>query len=153
MPEWLPSVFTFATTVLHVVDRYLTECFRIESPPRVGELAGRLRLSRVTLNAWFRQELHSTATAYLKARQIDYAKHLLETTDLSATIIAYRAGFGTRRTFFRLFRQLAACTPAEYRGAAAGTAPRSGQLRLSITGRTPDHWPPQLPAATYLSLR
>jgi len=110
--------------MLDTIEEYLAECFRIESPPRVGELAERFHLSRVTLNSWFREQLDSTAAAYLKARQVDYAKWLLECTQLSATSIAYRAGFGTRRTFFRLFRQATECTPAEYRGAVCCAAPR-----------------------------
>jgi transcriptional regulator GlxA family with amidase domain len=50
---------------------------------------------------------------YMKLMQIRAARRLLRTTDLNTTRIAYRCGFGTRRSFFRTYRRLSGSSPAE----------------------------------------
>jgi AraC family transcriptional regulator len=52
---------------------------------------------------------------YLKRRQLAHAERLLETSRLSTTRIAYLAGFGTRRTFYRAFRRDTGLSPDQYR--------------------------------------
>ncbi|HEX9986516.1 MAG TPA: AraC family transcriptional regulator [Thermoanaerobaculia bacterium] len=99
-----------------LTDRYVRDCFRQESAPRASELAYRLGMSPVQLSRAFRELLGVCPSDYLKRQQVDFAKQLLSTTTLSTTQIAYRAGFGTRATFFRLFRKLARATPREYGG-------------------------------------
>jgi AraC-like DNA-binding protein len=40
---------------------------------------------------------------------------MLRGTSLSTTAVAYRSGFGTRRTFYRAFRTHTTLTPAQFR--------------------------------------
>ncbi|HEV7922364.1 MAG TPA: AraC family transcriptional regulator [Thermoanaerobaculia bacterium] len=98
-----------------IVERYLSECFAIEDVPRASELAARCGMSPAQLTRAFVRELGSRPAEFLKGRQVDCAKRLLETTTLTTTEIAYRAGFGTRGTFFRVFRRATGMTPAQYR--------------------------------------
>jgi transcriptional regulator GlxA family with amidase domain len=51
----------------------------------------------------------------LVVRLVEVAQQLLDSTTLSTTEIAYCAGFGTRRTFFRVFRRITGMTPAQFR--------------------------------------
>lgn len=94
---------------------YLRECFRRESPPRASELADRLHVSRTWLNKQFAARHGMTVNTFLKQEQLACAKHLLATTNLSITAVAYRAAFGTRRSRHRAFVRETGVTPAEYR--------------------------------------
>ena len=93
------------------VDEYVRDCFARESPPRVSELAERLGMARSTLHDIFTARYGVSPSAYLKRRQIDHAAHLLRSTALTSAAIAYRSGFGTRRTMFRAFRRSLQCAP------------------------------------------
>jgi AraC-like DNA-binding protein len=100
--------------LIESAERYLRECFRSESPPRAGELATRLGLSPVQLTRAFTQGVGMRPAHYLKARQLEFAQRLLKYTRLTTNEVAYRAGFGTRATFFRLFREHARATPRRF---------------------------------------
>jgi transcriptional regulator GlxA family with amidase domain len=95
---------------------YLRDCFRTQSPPRASELAARLDMSPVELSRAFAKNIGASPSAYLKRQQVEFAKHLLATTTLTTNEVAYRAGFGTRATFFRLFREFAGTTPRRFGG-------------------------------------
>ncbi len=56
-----------------------------------------------------------TPSHYLKLRQIGRAKVLLKTTDLSVGRVAYRAAFGSKKTFHRAFEKHVGMTPEEWR--------------------------------------
>ena len=94
--------------------RYLRDCFRAESPPRASELAARLGMSPVQLSRAFAANVGVSPSRYLKTGQIKFAQRLLTKTHLTTNQIAYRAGFGTRATFFRLFREFARATPRRF---------------------------------------
>lgn len=52
---------------------------------------------------------------YILARRMDYAKQLLENSQMPVTNIGYEAGFKDPSYFARAFKQMAGCTPSEYR--------------------------------------
>ena len=95
------------------VARYVVDCLRREDVPRVSELAQQAGLTAEHLSRVFRARFHLCISDYMKAIQVRYAQHLLATTHLNTTRIAYLAGFGTRRTFFRAYRRLTGHSPAE----------------------------------------
>jgi len=86
-----------------------------ESPPQVSELAAHLHISRSMLNRVFQEQVGITVVEFLKKEQLEEAEHLLRTTNLSTTKIAYRCGFVTRRNFYRVFLRDVGMTPAAYR--------------------------------------
>jgi AraC-like DNA-binding protein len=94
---------------------YLEACYTVESPPRVSELADRLGLSVGQLSKLFRRLYGGKLSDYFKARQVEYAEKLLRDTSLTVTKVAYKAAFGTRRTFFRTYRRVKGETPEQYR--------------------------------------
>lgn len=95
---------------------YLDSCYHIETPPRVSELADSLGISSAQLSKTFHRLFGLHLSDYLKARQVEYAEVLLRQTTLTVTKVAYMAGFGTRRTFFRTYRRIKGETPDQYRG-------------------------------------
>jgi len=103
-------------------ERYVTECQDIRTSVRASELAQRLNLSPTQLAREFREAVGTNVGDFLKERQLDLAKTLLVTTEISAARIGIEAGFGTPRSFFRAFRRVYGMTPNEYRDwAVAGT--------------------------------
>ena len=101
--------------LMDAVENYVRDCFVRESPPRVSELAQILNVSRTRLNQLFGTCHAGTLTAFLKERQIEYAKELLTKSALPLTVVAYRAAFGTRASFYRAFVKATGVTPRVYR--------------------------------------
>lgn len=99
----------------NAVEQYLAECFASEETPRAYELAARCGFSPAQFTRALMRVCGMRPADYLKARQVEFARRLLVTTDLNTTAIAYRAGFGTRATFFRVFRRATGETPAQFR--------------------------------------
>lgn len=97
------------------VREYVGRCVRHEEAPRISELAQELDVTPEHLSRAFRAEYGVTLSDYMKAQQVHCAARLLRETDLPATRIAYLCGFGTRRTFFRAFRQRMGLSPDAYR--------------------------------------
>ena len=100
---------------LSTVDGYLERCFLHEETPRVSELANLLEVSRESLSRRFAEIAGISLADYIKERQLMHAKTLLLTSELTTQRIAYRSGFGTRRTFYRAFRRATGISPAVYR--------------------------------------
>ncbi|HEX8170936.1 MAG TPA: AraC family transcriptional regulator [Thermoanaerobaculia bacterium] len=98
-----------------LVDAYVDRCFRVQTAPRASELAYQLRLSPVRLTREFRRKAGDSISGYMKRRQVERAKYLLRATDATAASIAYAAGFGTIRTFYRAFRRATGYAPDAYR--------------------------------------
>lgn len=108
---------------IEAAESYLIDCMNAASPARASELAARLNITPVQLVREFRGSVGSNISAFLKARQIELAKTLLERTNLSTAAIASRTGFGTARTFYRAFRRSTGTTPTAYRSARNVTSP------------------------------
>jgi AraC-like DNA-binding protein len=61
---------------------------------------------------------------YILGKRMDFAKHLLENSQMPVTSIGYEAGFKDPSYFARVFKQLTGCSPSEYRqGCRLDTAP------------------------------
>ncbi len=100
---------------LSAADAYLAEAHAVSSSVRASELAVRLSMTPARLATVFRRSVGMNLKSYLRARQIERAKELLRNTDLTPAQVAVRAGFGTARTLYRVFREHDGTTPAEYR--------------------------------------
>ena len=66
----------------------------------------------------FKGNFDVTPNRYVTLRKIDYAKAMLETTDLSVAEIAARCGFSDVYYFSRCFRQFCGVSPARWRSEA-----------------------------------
>jgi AraC-like DNA-binding protein len=97
-----------------MVARYVRDCLRREDVPRVSELAALNGLTPEYVSRSFRERFGVRISDFMKAIQVRAAERLLRNTDLNTTRIAYRCGFGTRRSFFRTYRRLSGKTPTEH---------------------------------------
>ncbi len=100
-------------------DSYLRDCFRNRRPPHVSELAKKIGLSLSQFSYAFVARHGERPGAYIKRAQVRRAKFLLRTTSLPTTQVGYRAGYGTRMSFFRGFKRATGMTPTEYRESLA----------------------------------
>jgi len=97
-----------------VVARYVRDCLRREDVPRVSELAALHGLTPEYVSRSFRDRFGVRISDFMKAIQVRAAQRLLRDTDLNTTRIAYRCGFGTRRSFFRTYRRVAGRSPSAH---------------------------------------
>ena len=99
-----------------IVDRavaYVASHFR--EPMSLGEMASDLGVSRYVLSRVFSGTFHTNFNQYINEIRLSYACELLEYTDRTITEIGMDAGFGSQRTFNRVFREVHRMTPREYR--------------------------------------
>jgi AraC-like DNA-binding protein len=97
------------------IEAYLDACFTRESPPRVSELARALGVTCERLMETFCEHVGVKPGIYLRRRQVALARQLLRRTKIPVDRVGYMVGFGTRRTFFRVFQRLTGVTPAQFR--------------------------------------
>lgn len=67
------------------------------------------------LERQFKKETSETPRAYLDKIRIDKAAYLLRTTELTNLEICYEVGYQSPSNFYRIFRKLKRCSPAEFR--------------------------------------
>ncbi len=106
----------------------------------VDGLARRLGYTTRHLARLLGQELGATPLALARARRAQSARVLIESTDLSATDVAFAAGFTSVRQFNETFQEIYAATPRQMRGQVRGSAP-TGSARGTVTMRLPVRTP------------
>jgi AraC-like DNA-binding protein len=126
------SVPANAREWIDAADAYAGDCMSAATAARASELALRLNLSAVQLARVFQAAVGSNISVFLKSRQIERAKGLLWETNLPAATIALYAGFGTPRTFYRLFRRTTGMTPAAFRRERNVSRRGAGVGRISV---------------------
>lgn len=85
------------------------------------ELAVSIGTNRTYLSKWFVRN-NTTFYNYINGLRIDYAGHLLLTTDEPIIQVQTKSGFTNKSTFLKYFMERFQCTPTEYR--ASSVAPR-----------------------------
>lgn len=98
--------------LLQILD-YLAHNYRSEQS--IKGVAKILNVSPGYISRIFSEQIHISFSDYLHQLRLEYAKNLLETSDLSIMEIAMESGFGTLRSFNRVFKEYLHCTPVEYR--------------------------------------
>jgi AraC-like DNA-binding protein len=93
------------------VDRHYAKNLTVD---RLAAMAG---LSTFHFIRAFRAAFGQTPHQYLRARRLERAKELLETTAFPVTDVCDKVGFQSLGSFTTLFRKQTGETPAEYRAA------------------------------------
>ncbi|MDQ0824147.1 transcriptional regulator GlxA family with amidase domain [Arthrobacter sp. B2I5] len=88
---------------------------RLGEPLTIDRLAAQAHLSRRTFVRAFRAATGTTPAAWIRARRLDAARRLLETTDLSIEQISADCGFGNAVTLRQNFAAAFSTTPTDYR--------------------------------------
>ncbi|HEY3506817.1 MAG TPA: helix-turn-helix domain-containing protein [Actinocatenispora sp.] len=92
----------------------------LDRPLTLREMAGRESMSVRTFTRRFRDEVGVSPGAWLAARRLDRARHLLEETDLPIDRIAADAGFGTAASLRAHLRDALRTSPSAYRATFRG---------------------------------
>lgn len=95
------------------IDRYLSECFRRGTPPRVTEFTRLTQVSRFATSRAARRVFGCTLRELFHHRQVVEAQRALE-NGLTTEAAARSAGFSSPSTFFRTFRKYTGTTPAAF---------------------------------------
>ncbi|HET9169791.1 MAG TPA: helix-turn-helix domain-containing protein [Actinospica sp.] len=90
---------------------------RLGRPLSLGELAAHAGTSVRTFTRRFRDETGLSPGAWLAAQRLDYARHLLEDSDLTVDQVAERAGLGTGANLRQQMRLASGVSPTAYRRA------------------------------------
>ncbi len=92
---------------------YIAEHFT--EPVTLDSMARDLYVNPFALSRIFSQSFNMNFNRYLNLTRLEYSRHLLEDTEDPVTEICLDAGFGSQRTFNRVFREEYHMTPAEFR--------------------------------------
>lgn len=84
-------------------------------PLELGDIAHAAGISRAALCRAFKRRSGCTVFEFITRLRIEYACNLLRTTWQNVTQIAYQSGFNSYAHFSAKFREVAGCTPSEYR--------------------------------------
>lgn len=92
---------------------YIKEHFR--EPLGLTDVAEDVHLNATYFSYLFKQELGMGFSHYLLSCRVNYAKHLLTTTDKKVKEIATEAGFNDYQYFSKAFKKKTGQSPMEYR--------------------------------------
>ncbi len=81
----------------------------------LNTISAHLNISPFYLSRVFSNNIGLRLDAYINELRVNYANHLLVSTDKPITEIALESGFETLRTFNRAYRNFTALSPREYR--------------------------------------
>ena len=79
------------------------------------EIAAYVNLSPKYLSTIFKRETSCTLSDYIRNERIAFAKRLLKQTNLPISMISETVGYDSLSYFSTVFRQVAGCSPREYR--------------------------------------
>ena len=96
-----------------LVEDYINEHFAEDL--RLEDVAAMAGFSKYYFTRLFKQYRDTSFYKYLNQKRINYAKTLLPDPELTVLDVANRSGFSSPSAFWRMFRQLTGCTPAEFR--------------------------------------
>lgn len=107
---------------INLVDRVVTYIAgHFTEEITLSSMAKDLYMNPFALSRVFSRAFHMNFNRYLNLTRLEYSRHLLEETDRSITDVCLDAGFGSQRTFNRVFREEYHMTPAEYRRRNTGS--------------------------------
>jgi AraC-like DNA-binding protein len=84
-------------------------------PINIKEAAVKFGMSREHFSRAYRRETGSSPARHLREFRLETARHLLETTRMSANEVAERSGFGSVSHFCRAFKAAFSTSPLEFR--------------------------------------
>ncbi|WP_191486451.1 helix-turn-helix transcriptional regulator [Pseudomonas sp. FEN] len=95
------------------VQLYIDQYFRDSIDQK--ELAKRCGMTTFRFSRLFKEAYGLGFTDYILNKRMNFAKELLDNSQMPITSIGYEAGFKDPSYFARAFKQFANCTPSEYR--------------------------------------
>ncbi len=87
----------------------------LQSSPTLSDTAAAFGMRESKFKSFFTKNFGTTFAKYVASEKVEYARSLLENTDLSVTEIARCIGFCDQSYFSVCFRKKYGCYPSEYR--------------------------------------
>ena len=111
----------------------------------VSQLAGRLGVGSRQLRRLFERHLGASPVAVAQLRRLQFARRLIDETEIPLIDVAFASGFGSVRRFNAAFRSSFGCAPRDFRrqrveeSSATATGDGAG-WRLRLDYRPPFDW-------------
>ncbi|WPC06924.1 response regulator transcription factor [Pseudomonas benzenivorans] len=106
---------------LNKVLQYIDEHFRENIDQKA--LAQRCGMTSFRFSRLFKEVMGVGFMDYILGKRMDFARELLDNSQMPITSIGYEAGFKDPSYFARSFKQYNGCTPSEYRQSNRGEQP------------------------------
>ncbi|MBQ3054064.1 MAG: helix-turn-helix domain-containing protein [Clostridia bacterium] len=104
----------FVTNALfNQIHNYINKNFT--SINSLDEVCNELHVSKYYISHVFKKYMGKPPMQYITSKRMDYAKKLLQETDLSATEIGEKCGYADHAMFFKAFKRMEGITPIAYR--------------------------------------
>jgi len=113
---------------LNKVLQYIDQHFRESIDQK--ELAQRCGMTPFRFSRLFKEVVGIGFMDYILSKRMDFAKELLDNSQMPITSIGYEAGFKDPSYFARAFKQSCGCTPSEYRQARRPGQPVTAEAAL-----------------------
>lgn len=104
-----PSASKQVTDAIDYIYNHITERITVE------ELSKAVCISPTYFSRVFKKEVGVSISGYIRARKIDYAKNLLQFSDMDMADIAAYLSFSSQSHFIQQFRQQTGITPKVFR--------------------------------------
>lgn len=108
----MAAVSPHETAITRVQNQVLE---RIDEPFSIERMASMATMSARHFARVFAREVKMTPMEFLQSARIDYARNLLETSELPLKTVAFKSGFGSVRHMRFLFSEKLGLTPTQYR--------------------------------------
>lgn len=82
---------------------------------KLSDVARAVGSNRTYVSNIFNRVMQTTFYDYVNIHRVNYACHLLETTNDGLDVISLESGFNSMSTFLRAFNKIKGCTPTDYR--------------------------------------
>ena len=110
----IDSTDTFCTDVVNYISARISD-----TSLNVSSVATYFNVHQNHLSKHFKKETGMNLHTYINSLRVDEAKKLLSQTDASLEGICEQIGFGSYRTFMRVFNQITSMSPSEYKNLIA----------------------------------
>lgn len=99
--------------IFNNIYKYINKNFA--SISSLDEICEELHVTKYYISHVFKKYMGKPPMQYITAKKIDYAKKLLQETDLSAIKIGEKCGYSDHAMFFKAFKRTEGITPIEFR--------------------------------------
>lgn len=99
--------------IFNNIYKYINENFA--SINSLDEICDELHVTKYYISHVFKKYIGKPPMQYITAKKIDYAKRLLQETNLSATEIGEKCGYPDHAMFFKAFKRTEGITPIAFR--------------------------------------
>ena len=107
--------------VIRYVDAHLSDELRLASVAPVAAM------TPSSFSPYFRQHVGMSFRQWLVQHRLAHARRLLRQCDMTVAAVGRTAGFGSSRTFRRVFRKRWGCSPSQYRRMFLANAAAAGK--------------------------